>query len=1506
MEYRGRTDFQVKIRGFRIELGEIEAALLALPEISQTAVLAKSDPRTGDRLVAYLVGADIEVAQVKSALAAALPSYMVPGAFVVLDELPRTVNGKLDRKALPEPEFEAHSFRAPATPIEEIVARVYAEVLGADRVGADDDFFDLGGNSLLATQVAARLGAALDATVPVRALFEASTVAGLAVEVERHAGSGHRALTAGPRPQRIPLSLAQQRMWFLNQFNPDSAVYNVPGAVRLTGDLDVPALRAALGDVIARHEALRTVYPDTDGTAHQVILPAEQATLELTPEPVAASALRARIVELVSAGFDVTTQVPLRAGLLRVTDAPDEFVLVVVAHHISADGWSMGPFIRDVVLAYAARSAGAAPGWAPLPVQYADYALWQREVLGSESDPGSLISAQAGYWRTALAGLPDQLNLPVDRPRPRLQSFAGGQVPFTVDAALRDRLDELARAHNATTFMVLHAALALLLARLSGTGDIAIGTPVAGRGAAELDDVVGMFVNTLVLRTEVRGELGFDALLAQAKATDLRAFAHADIPFERLVEVLAPERSTARNPFFQVSLSLQNLPQDSFELPGLRVGAVDFEVDISKFDLSLTIREAGPNTADIGMLAEFTYARDLFDEPTVQDFARRFVRLLEAVVAEPGTAVGDLPLLDAAEQAALTRVSVEQTGGLFPELLARGLESGPDRAAVRYAGRTITYGELDAESNRLARVLAAHGVGPEKTVALAVPRSYELVVAVLAVAKAGGAHVPIDPAHPADRVRYQLADSGAVLGLSLTEPGIEVPQGLSWLRLDDPEFARLCAGQSAAPLTDRDRIAPLRAEHPAYVIYTSGSTGRPKGVIVTHAGLGNLLAHATERYRLTAGHRVLHVRNPIADPSVLEWLSAFANGATLVIAPAAVLGGVELSELMRAERVTHAIIPPGVLATMEPAGLGDLEVIHAGGDVTTPDLLARWQPGRTYLNAYGPTESTIVATYAELAAGERITIGRPVPGTSAFVLDARLHPVLPGVAGELYLSGPALARGYLNRTDLTAERFVANPWAGPGSRMYRTGDLVRWNSAGDLEYLGRTDFQVKVRGFRVELGEIDVVLRGHPDVDFAVTLGRTGPAGHQMLVGYVRPVGGRALDPVQITAFAAERLPAHMVPAAVVVLDEIPLTAAGKLDRRALPAPQLVEREYREPATPLARAVAGVFAEILEVDRVGADDDFFELGGTSLSATRAVSRLRTVTGAEVRVQWFFTDSTVEALSARIVAALSAGFDYTEDSEAALRVLLPIRAGGTRRPLFCIHPLSGLAWPYAGFTRYISVDRPIIGVQSPAWSEPDFLPDSLADLVRRYVAEIRAAQPEGPYHLLGWSMGGLLAHAIAVELQAQGAQVETLAMLDSRVAGDIAEFRAEIGEMFAELGAGPDAVIVTDDSDDLSAAAVAALHASIPPELSILTEDRLRRIYRNAARAIQLKSSFEVGVFRGRVDYFSAEGNDVLDAWRPHIDGDLIVHPIAAKHEQLTSPEVLTVLGPLLAALLAAG
>ncbi|MFI9403274.1 amino acid adenylation domain-containing protein [Nocardia sp. NPDC052316] len=1247
--YLGRADDQVKVRGFRIELGEIEAALLALESVHQVAVVVRTDAPDDQRIVAYVVGQP-EMATLRGELARVLPDYLVPSAFVAVDALPLTAHGKLDRAALPAPVVETAVYRAPENPLEQTIADVFAAVLGVGRTGLDDNFFALGGNSLLATQVAARLGAALDARVPARLLFTAPTVAALAAEVERLGAGGRRALVAGPRPERIPLSMAQQRMWFLNQFDRSSAVYNIPVAVRLTGELAVPALRRAIEDVMARHEILRTVYPQHDGVAYQSILPVEQAALDLTPEPVEAAALLPRIVEAASAGFDVAIEIPLRVNLLRSNTS--EHVLVLVAHHICSDGWSMAPLTRDVMVAYAARCAGTEPDWVPLPVQYADFSLWQQATLGAETDPGSLISQQAEYWRTTLAGLPDELALPFDRPRPATRSFAGGQVLFSIDPDLQRGLTELARAQTATLFMVLHTAFAILLARWSGTEDIAVGTVVAGRGEAELDAVVGMFVNTLVLRTRVHAQDDFAALLDRVRDDDLRAFEHADIPFERLVETLNPVRSTARNPLFQVGFAFQNLPEASFELPGLQAAAVDFDIGIEKFDLSLAVRET---TA--GMAAQFSFARELFDQATIEVLASRFTRLLAAIVARPRVPVGDLPLLADDEYTALTRVQPAKamTGALMPELLLRGVRWGRDRIAVRDGGRSITYGELDDSSARLARFLINLGVGPERVVALAFPRSYDMLAAMLAVARTGAAYLPIDPTYPPGRVRHMVTDAAAVIGLTATEYVDHLPEELTWLMLDHPAIAAGCARRSARPITDADRIAPLRPHNPAYLIYTSGSKGVPKGVLVTHTGLAGLIEHTVGVLGLESQHRLLHSISPSFDPAALEWLCTLSVGATLVILPPAVLGGPEFAAVLRDERVTHCSVTPAVLSTVDPAGVATGTLL-VGGDVTAPELVAKWQPGRRYINAYGPTEVTIAATFGAQTAGRDVTIGGPVQGVSALVLDQRLHPVPPGVTGELYLAGGTLARGYRARAGLTAARFVANPWGEPGARMFRTGDLVRWCGPGrqvscaprELKYVGRSDSQVKIRGFRIELGEIDAVLGGHDDVDFAVTVGHETSTGETVLVAYVRAVPGKAFDADRLTERAERSLPRHMVPAVIMELDRLPLTPAGKLDRKALPEPRFDAIAFRSPSTPVEEIVAEAFAEVLGVEQVGADDDFFARGGTSLLTLTLQHALSSRLGVELPVASLFSASTVRSLAARI-----AGEEATAHSPALI-------------------------------------------------------------------------------------------------------------------------------------------------------------------------------------------------------------------------------------------------------------
>ncbi|WP_280256486.1 non-ribosomal peptide synthetase, partial [Nocardia abscessus] len=892
LDYRGRTDFQVKIRGFRIELGEIEAALLRQDTVSAAAVVAHNDPSIGDRLVAYVVPrtGTLDKRALQSALAAELPSYMVPSMLIELDALPLNANGKLDRKALPQPTFEKAVFRAPVTPIEQIVANTFAEVLrisdreGGEsrRLGLDDDFFAWGGNSLLATQVAARLGEALDTRVPVRLLFEASTVAALAVRVEQHADmGGRRALTAGQRPEHIPLSLAQQRMWFLNRFDTQSAAYNVPIAVRLSGALDVAALRAAIADLVSRHEILRTVYPQTESGPVQVILPPAQAMPRLEVRVVAPAQIESAVVALTSTIFDVTTEVPMKVALFQIAgegaptgpDGSVDYVLAMVVHHISGDGSSVGPLTRDLMIAYAARAAGEAPNWAPLRVQYADYSIWQRELLGDEDDPESLAAKQVAYWKQALAELPDQLDLPSDRPRPAVQSFAGGKVELRVDAQTHQALIELARAEGATLFMVVHTALAVLLARLSGTDDIAIGTPMAGRGEAALDDLIGMFVNTLVFRTRVEAGEAFTDLLARQRETDIQAFANADVPFERLVEVLNPVRSTARHPLFQVGLSFQNLAQSALELPGLSVSGLDIDTELSQFDLHLIATDRYDDAgAPEGITGFFTYATDMFDRATVQGFVDRFARLLGEIVAAPRTPVGDLELLDAAERTRLltARNATDQpvdTSATLVSLLDATVAAGPKEVAlVTEDGESITYGALDVRVNRLARHLISFGVGPESRVALALRRSVDLIVAMYAVAKSGGAYVPVDPDQAAERTSYILETAAPVCVLSNADADFDTDVA-PVVRIDELDLS----GVDAKPVTDADRVAPLRPENTAYVIFTSGSTGRPKGVAVPHGAIANQLQWKNVEFGLDAADAILLKTAATFDLSVWEF-----------------------------------------------------------------------------------------------------------------------------------------------------------------------------------------------------------------------------------------------------------------------------------------------------------------------------------------------------------------------------------------------------------------------------------------------------------------------------------------------------------------------------------------------------------------------------------------------------------------------------------------------------------
>ncbi|MEU2792834.1 non-ribosomal peptide synthase/polyketide synthase [Streptomyces sp. NPDC007100] len=1259
LDHAGRADDQVKLRGFRIEPGEVEAVLARHEAVARAVVLLRED-RPGDRrLVAYAVPADgprPESAALREFAGRHLPGHMVPAAVVVLDRLPLTANGKLDRAALPAPEYTRGQARRPARDAaERVLCDLFAEVLGVDRVGIDDGFFDLGGDSLLATRLLSRIRTALGAELPIRALFDAPTVAGLAPAVREAGGAARPVVRRAERPEVLPLSFAQRRLWFLNRLEgrEAGAEYNMPFVLRLEGTLDRAALEAALTDVVTRHESLRTVFPEIDGAPRQVVLGPGAAAVALPVRDVDAAGLAEVLARGAATGFDLTAERPLRAALFAL--APDRHVLSLVVHHIAGDAWSMVPLGRDLSTAYAARLRGEEPSWDPLPVTYADYTLWQRDLLGEERDEDSLIARQVAYWARTLAGLPDELALPADRPRPGVASHRGGTVPLRLDAALHARLAALAEAHGVTLFMVLQAGLAALLTRHGAGTDIPVGSPVAGRTDDALDGLVGCFVNTLVLRTDTSGDPGFGELLARVRETDLAAYAHQDVPFEHLVEVLNPARSLSRHPLFQVLLTLTGRTAAPDALPGLRAEAERVESGTAKFDLTFNLTEAvDAEGGPAGVEGYAGYSADLFERGTVEALAARFVRLLEAVAADPDLPLGALEILGEAER---HRLLTEWSGSgaaaedvrpaaLLPELFERQAAATPEARAVAAPDAELSYAQADARANRLAHLLISRGIGPERVVAVALPGSAELVVALLAVLKTGAAYLPLDLAQPGARLAGLLDDAAPALLLTSGHAATGLPDdtGTARLLLDDPDTVRELERQSASRPTDADRSAPPLPDHPAYVIYTSGSTGRPKGVVVTHRGLAHYVARARHAYTGLDG-TVLVPTSLAYDLAVTGLYGALTSGGCAVVA------GLDddpwLTALLARTPATFMKATPshlGLLAAL-PAGFAPVRQLVLGGEALPAGLLEEWRarhPEVAVVNHYGPTEATVGCLDLHLAPGETaggatVPVGRPMTGMRAYVLDAGLRPVPPGVAGELYVAGPQLARGYLGRPDLTAERFVPCPFGTPGERMYRTGDLARWTADGVLVFAGRADEQVKIRGHRVEPGEVEAALAGHPSVARAAVTVREDRPGDRRLAAYVVLADDAdAVDPAELRAYLARRLPEPMVPALFTTLGALPLTRNGKVDRRALPAPALAPASTgRPPRSPEEEILCGLFAEVLGVPRAGVDDGFFDLGGHSLLATRLVSRVRTVLGAELPVRAVFETPTVAGLAARL-------------------------------------------------------------------------------------------------------------------------------------------------------------------------------------------------------------------------------------------------------------------------------
>ncbi|HLK61110.1 MAG TPA: amino acid adenylation domain-containing protein, partial [Chthonomonadaceae bacterium] len=1242
IEYLGRVDDQVKVRGFRIELGEIESVLSQHPGVREAAVLAREDGTQDKRLVAYVVSRNgaVHPNDLREHLRDKLPGYMIPSVFVALPSLPLSPNGKVDRKALPAPEAgeQRETYVAPRTPIEEGLAEIWCEILRVERVGIHANFFELGGHSLLATQAISRFRSTFQVELPLRTLFEAPTIALLAQKIAALPGSMADTapqLQRAAREGRLPLSFAQQRLWFLDQFDPNKSVYTIPMALRLSGSLDIQALQSSFDALRQRHETLRTVFAMVDGEPCQVIQPYAPVALALTDLAALEPELRAHeaqrlIAQEAQRPFSLAEGPLFRASLLRLGE--EEHILLLTLHHIISDGWSQGVLIRELTALYNAFAAGRPSPLPELPIQYADYAVWQRNWL-----QGEVLDRQIGYWKGQLRGAPTLLELPTDRPRPPVQTFQGARKRYEFSEPLSQSIKQLAQQEGVTLFMTLLTAFNVLLSRYSGQDDIVVGTPIANRTQSDLEGLIGFFLNTLAMRTDLSGDPSFQELLGRVRETALGAYAHQDLPFEKLVDELQPERSLSHSPLFQVMFIFQNAPAGTLNLDGLQWEALRTESVTAKYDLLLICSEVGGK-----LRASLEYNTDLFEGERIERLLDHFHALLEGIVADPEQQTSRLPLLSEAESHQLL-VEFNATQAPIPpiclhHLIEQQVQRTPQGIAVVFEQQSLTYAELNARANQLAHFLRAQGVTPETCVGVCAERSIEMVVGLLGILKAGAAYLPLDPAYPYQRLEHMVQD--ARLSLVLTQHALKekLPDALEHVFCLDTEWDHLQQQPGHNPDTE---VTP---DNLAYVIYTSGSTGKPKGAGNTHRGIVNRLLWMQHAYALTPQDRVLQKTPYSFDVSVWEFFWPLLTGARLVVAaPELHKDAAGLAELITSARITTLHFVPSMLGVfVEEAGVercASVRQVFCSGEALPAPLVRAFHArlGARLHNLYGPTEAAVDVTYWECPRGvdlERVPIGRPVWNTQGYVLDARMQPVPQGVAGELYLGGVQVARGYLERADLTAEKFVPDPFsADSGARLYRTGDLCRWLADGTIEYLGRLDHQVKLRGFRIELGEIESALREHAAIKEGLVLAREDVPGQKRLVAYLvahaEPVEASALR-----GYLLSRLPEYMVPSGYVWLEAFPLSANGKIDRKALPAPDAPERteEWVAPRTPIEERLSAIFREVLRLEQVGIHDNFFELGGDSILSIQIISRANAA-GLKLTPRQVFQHQTIAGLAA---------------------------------------------------------------------------------------------------------------------------------------------------------------------------------------------------------------------------------------------------------------------------------
>ncbi|MBJ9996589.1 amino acid adenylation domain-containing protein [Pseudomonas sp. S33] len=1383
IEYIGRIDHQVKVRGFRIELGEIEAALAGLAGVRDAVVLAH-DGVGGTQLVGYVVADSAEDAErlresLRESLKRHLPDYMVPAHLMLLERMPLTVNGKLDRQALPQPDasLSQQAYRAPGSELEQRIAAIWAEILGVERVGLDDNFFELGGHSLLATRVISRVRQEQQLDASLKALFERPVLEAFAQGLERTTDAVST-IPLADRQQPLALSFAQERQWFLWQLEPESAAYHIPSALRLRGRLDVDALQRSFDSLVARHETLRTRFRLEGGRSYQQVQPAVSVSIER--EQFGEEGLIERIQAIVVQPFDLERGPLLRVNLLQL--AEDDHVLVLVQHHIVSDGWSMQVMVEELVQLYAAYSQGLDVVLPALPIQYADYALWQRSWMEAGEK-----ERQLAYWTGLLGGEQPVLELPFDRPRPARQSHRGAQLGFELPRELVEAVRALAQREGASSFMLLLASFQALLYRYSGQADIRVGVPIANRNRVETERLIGFFVNTQVLKADLDGRMGFDELLAQARQRALEAQAHQDLPFEQLVEALQPERNASHNPLFQVLFNHQSEIRSvtpEVQLEDLRLEGLAWDGQTAQFDLTLDIQED-----ENGIWASFDYATDLFDASTVERLAGHWRNLLRGIVANPRQRLGELPLLDAPERRqTLSEWNPAQrecaVQGTLQQRFEEQARQRPQAVALILDEQRLSYGELNARANRLAHCLIARGVGADVPVGLALERSLDMLVGLLAILKAGGAYLPLDPAAPEERLAHILDDSGVRLLLTQGHLLEHLPRqaGVEVLAID---------GLVLDGYAESDPLTTLSADNLAYVIYTSGSTGKPKGTLLTHRNALRLFS-ATEAWFGFDERDVWTLFHSYAfDFSVWEIFGALLYGGRLVIVPQWVSRSPEdfyrllcregvtvLNQTPSAFKQLMAMACSADMATQQPA----LRYVIFGGEALDLQSLRPWfqrfgdrQP--QLVNMYGITETTVHVTYrpvseADLKGGLVSPIGGTIPDLSWYILDRDLNPVPRGAVGELYIGRAGLARGYLRRPGLSATRFVPNPFpGGAGERLYRTGDLARFQADGNIEYIGRIDHQVKVRGFRIELGEIEAALAGLAGVRDAVVLAHDGVGGTQ-LVGYV--VADSAEDAERLRESLREslkrHLPDYMVPAHLMLLERMPLTVNGKLDRQALPQPDasLSQQAYRAPGSELEQRIAAIWAEILGVERVGLDDNFFELGGHSLLLLMLKERIGDTCQATLSISQLMTHASVAEQAACI------------EGQARESLLVPLNGRREGSPLFMFHPSFGSVHCYKTLAMALRDRHPVKGVVCRALLGAGREVPEWDDMVAEYAEQLLQEHPEGVFNLAGWSLGGNLAMDVAARLEQRGRQVAFVGWIDAPAPVRVEAFWNEIG------------------------------------------------------------------------------------------------------------------------------